>query len=368
MVPIPAQQDGAAGDRGQRQGRLHAAAELSCAARHTALRERDGAYYITESYLTGKPQEHRVDYTLGNRRIQHYLTTSPSGRVIVLPPSWDVLRKQWFHNFEIGDPDETSEVTGPGVEQELLLAATSASRRRTTTGDQDEYTTAWLDFGTNCERCHGPGSEHVAHYSARRRRQRSGARHRAADAPGCRAQHHGLRAVPLLPRHHRPGLRRRRRLLRLLHADPRIQPAGGQGPRLLARRPHAALLQRRVRPVAERVLSQGRRDVRGLPRRSRTRPKIERNPQLAPDANALCTRCHEAIGRRLTAHTHHAASSAGSSCVECHMPRTVLSIKAEIRDHSMSVPVPENTIRHGIPNACNQCHKDRDAAMVAGAR
>jgi HEAT repeat protein len=42
------------------------------------------------------------------------------------------------------------------------------------------------------------------------------------------------------------------------------------------------------------------------------------------------------------------------------MPRTVLSIKAQIRDHSMSVPVPENTIRHGIPNACNNCHQDRD--------
>lgn len=43
------------------------------------------------------------------------------------------------------------------------------------------------------------------------------------------------------------------------------------------------------------------------------------------------------------------------------MPRTVLSIKAEIRDHSMSVPAPENTLHHGIPNACNLCHKDRDA-------
>jgi tetratricopeptide (TPR) repeat protein len=46
------------------------------------------------------------------------------------------------------------------------------------------------------------------------------------------------------------------------------------------------------------------------------------------------------------------------------MPRTVLSIKAEIRDHSMSAPVPENTIRHGIPNACNNCHRDRDPAWA----
>jgi len=47
--------------------------------------------------------------------------------------------------------------------------------------------------------------------------------------------------------------------------------------------------------------------------------------------------------------------------VECHMPRTVLSIRAAIRDHSISIPVAENTIRHGIPNACNVCHASRDA-------
>ena len=23
------------------------------------------------------------------------------------------------------------------------------------------YATAWVDFGTSCERCHGPGSAHV---------------------------------------------------------------------------------------------------------------------------------------------------------------------------------------------------------------
>src|SRR5687767_6185439 len=39
------------------------------------LRGADGAFFITESYLTGAPRERRVDYTLGSRRIQHYLTT-----------------------------------------------------------------------------------------------------------------------------------------------------------------------------------------------------------------------------------------------------------------------------------------------------
>jgi tetratricopeptide (TPR) repeat protein len=32
-----------------------------------------------------------------------------------------------------------------------------------------------------------------------------------------------------------------------------------------------------------------------------------------------------------------------------------------MRDHSISIPVPENTIRHEVPNACNLCHQDKDA-------
>ena len=88
---------------------------------------------------------------------------------------------------------------------------------------------------------------------------------------------------------------------------------------------------------------------------------IDKNPQLKPEVNTLCTRCHKSEGAALTAHTHHAEKSAGSSCVECHMPRSVFSIKAEIRDHAMTVPTPENTLHHAIPNACNLCHKDRDA-------
>jgi hypothetical protein len=74
------------------------------------LWQRNGAFYITESYLTGKSLEHRVEYTLGNRRIQLYLATLADGRIIVLPPSWDILRKDWFHDLDIDDPQEE-----PGV-------------------------------------------------------------------------------------------------------------------------------------------------------------------------------------------------------------------------------------------------------------
>jgi Tetratricopeptide repeat/Cytochrome c554 and c-prime len=324
------------------------------------LRERDGVFYITESYLTGKPQEHRVDYTLGNRRIQHYLTTLSDGKIIVLPPSWDISRKGWFHNLDIADPDEVE-----GVQVQVwnkgCYSCHVSQQEKNFDVEKNEYKTAWLDFGTNCERCHGPGSDHVARYSSPNPPKGPGSdivvqtRLDPTRNTMICAQCHSFRDtfakgyaaggdyydyfVPILeynqPRDKDPAY----------WADGRTRRFSNDA---------FGLWQ------SECFLKGGATCV--ACHSSVHEVEIEKNPQLRPTANALCTRCHTAIGEAIAAHTHHAAGSAGSSCVECHMPRTVFSIKAEIRDHSMSIPVPENTVHHGIPNACNLCHKDRDAA------
>ena len=324
-----------------------------------ALREKDGVYYITESTISGKPQEHRVDYTLGNRRIQHYLTTMPTGRVIVLAPSWDILRNQWFHNFDIADPDETDEVVVQVWNKNCFSCHVSRQEKGFDTA-KNEYRTTWQDFGTNCERCHGPGGTHVEHYSA------------TPPPPG------PARDIVLQTR---LDAERNTMVCAQCHSFRDIYVAGftaGENyydyflPILEATQPAdrdpAYWPDGRTRRFSNDAfgLWQSECYLKGKVactacHTAAHETEIERNPQLRPDANALCTRCHESIGKQLGAHTHHAESSAGSSCVECHMPRTVLSIKAEIRDHSMSVPAPENTLHHGIPNACNLCHKDRDA-------
>jgi predicted CXXCH cytochrome family protein len=323
------------------------------------LREKGGIYYIAESYLTGKEQEHRVEYTLGNRRIQHYLTTLPSGRVIVLPPSWDVQRKEWFHNFDIGDPDETSEVMVQ-VWNKNCYSCHVSQQEKNFDAATSQYKTVWLDFGTNCERCHGPGSEHVAHYSAAT--QPSGPARDivlqtrlspARNTMVC-AQCHSFRDIDVSG--YTAGADYYDFFLPVLEYDQPADKDPAYWPDGRTRRfsndafglwQSECYLKGGVTCVACHVTAH--------------ETEIEKNPQLRPDANALCTRCHEAIGKTVTSHSHHAERSAGSSCVECHMPRTVLSIKAAIRDHSMSIPIPENTVKHGIPNACNVCHTDRDA-------
>ena len=255
--------------------------------------------------------------------------------MIVLAPSWDVLRKQWFHNFDIADPDETSEVLVQ-VWNKNCFSCHVSRQEKGYDNASNAYQTSWQDFGTNCERCHGPGSEHVAHYSAAappKGPARDIVLQTRLDAERntmvC-AQCHSFRDIYALG--FAAGENYYDYFLPILEAtqpvdkDPAYWPDG------------------RTRRFSNDAfgLWQSECYLKGgvtctACHTAAHETEIERNPQLRPDANALCTRCHEGVGKTLTAHTHHAERSTGSSCVECHMPRTVQSIKAEIRDHSMSV-------------------------------
>ena len=83
-------------------------------------------------------------------------------------------------------------------------------------------------------------------------------------------------------------------------------------------------------------------------------------------SNALCLTCHApgqmaALKKKtLSDHTHHAANSTGSRCIECHMPKTgENSVAAESRDHTFKFVSPKVTLANGNPNSCNLCHADR---------
>jgi predicted CXXCH cytochrome family protein len=353
----PATPAGVKGDFGRGSIELHGAAYK--------VRSHDGAYFVTESDLTGKAEEYRVDYTLGNRRIQHYLTTLASGRIVVLTPSWDILRKEWFHSSEIADPYQTEgDLPTVQVWNKNCYSCHVSKQENNFDLETNTYKVAWIDFGTNCERCHGPGSDHVAHYSAAEKpsgtphdivlQTRLDARRNTMVCAQC----HSLRDTYV--KGFTAGSSYFDSFLPILEFSQPVQRDISYWPDGRTRRfsnDAIGFWQ------SECFLKGGATCLDCHSEAHET--EIERNPQLRPDANALCTRCHSAIGEKITTHTHHRAESAGSSCVECHMPRTVVSIKAQIRDHSMSIPVPENTIRHNIPNACNVCHQDRDAAWSA---
>jgi predicted CXXCH cytochrome family protein len=331
-----------------------------------AFRVEGGRYFITESYLTGKPQEHAIEYTLGSRRVQHYLTTLADGRMIILPPSWDVQRQRWFHNLEIVRPDEDAHTLVQQWNKSCVGCHVSGEEVNYTPATAS-YATRWLDFGTSCERCHGPGSAHIEQYTrspasrpvAERLIVRPTRLDPAASSTIC-AQCHSLRETIA------PAFKAGEDYSDYFQPVLEFQGAGDRDPAYWADgRPRrfsndaAGLWQSECFWRGGATCTTCHRDVHT--------PDIDKNAQLAGADNSLCTQCHRAIGEQVTAHTRHRADSAGSACVECHMPKAVVSIKSTMRDHTISAPAPENTVAFGIPNACTDCHRDKPAAWAVDA-
>lgn len=94
----------------------------------------------------------------------------------------------------------------------------------------------------------------------------------------------------------------------------------------------------------------------------------DRADQLKPgmDGNQACLQCHPQLEEEsaLEAHTHHAPSSTGSQCYECHMPHTNYALLTVVRSHQVSSPNVEESVEYGRPNACNLCHLDQSLAWA----
>jgi predicted CXXCH cytochrome family protein len=99
------------------------------------------------------------------------------------------------------------------------------------------------------------------------------------------------------------------------------------------------------------------------------------NPAMVRETgNALCLDCHGPNTQpgphaaTIEQHTHHAAGSAGSSCIACHMPaieQTIADIN--VRSHTFRFVPPAQTEALKIPNACNVCHTDKTTEWAAAA-
>ncbi len=325
---------------------------------------RDNQYYITEPDLSGKPWEHRVEYTLGERRFQHYLTTLADGQILVLPPTWDITRKKWTLDLDIGNPEEGS---GDPIQvwNKSCYSCHVSQGQKNFDLEKLRYHTTWQDLGINCESCHGPGGEHIAKATdakatdATTRTQIkeaivNPARLDAASSTAICAQCHSLRDI--YADNFKAGANYYDYFTPVMEYRLPVSPDSAYWP------------DGRPRQLANEAfgLWQSQCFSKGGARCAtcHTHPHssdVEHDAQLRPGNNALCVGCHTNIAANIPAHTHHAAKSTGSSCIECHMPATVISLKTRMRDHSMSIPAPENTIRHDIPNACNVCHRDKDA-------
>jgi len=100
----------------------------------------------------------------------------------------------------------------------------------------------------------------------------------------------------------------------------------------------------------------------------------ENDAMLRRPASAVCSDCHAPGGQNgpraatLAEHTHHKQDSPGSACVACHMPAIAQTIAdVNVRSHNFYFVPPTATDALQIPNACNICHADKTTAWASEA-
>ena len=342
--------------------------------------QRDGTYYVRTDDEEGELRDFPVAYVFGVMPLQQYLVEFPGGRLQPLALSWDSRPaedggQRWFHLYPDEPVTHADTLHWTGREQNwnyMCAECHSTKLEKNYDAVTDSYETTWSDINVGCEGCHGPGSRHVTQAESDTFGMRSGLLTDLDDA--------GRAVWEMNPA---TGIAARSEL----RLRPPAQPEACG--RCHARRSVAAtdyvydrplmdthvpsLLDDRLYYADGQILEevyvygsfvQSRMYQAGVSCSDCHEPHAA-TLRTAGEPSNICSTCHLPARFDSTEHHRHPADSV--SCVDCHMTSRDYMIVDGRRDHSFRIPRPDLSLATGSPNACNQCHADRDTEWALNA-
>ncbi len=321
---------------------------------------RDDSFFVETESGHGGRVAYPVDYVIGDRDTQWYLTTLPGGRIQILPAYWDVREHEWFDPGEslfrqedAFPPNHINFWTNFGRTWNAQCFDCHASQLRkgydTGTG---EYDTQWTDLSINCESCHGPGSTHIAFWESPH----------SATAIDTSLVNIGL----LSPKQSVEACAQ-------CHAKKRVLAEGFSPGGTFSDYYEIELLDDgafwpngRYRELNYNTLgftlspcfSKGGLTCLGCHDSHHLGPRTALQSVSGRDYDRSCPSCHVGFGPD---HGNHKTVG----CVDCHMPRMEEVARIGVYDHRIASPTPELTERLGIPNACDSCHPSKGTSWSA---
>ena len=355
---------------------------------HSRFFRKDAKFLVETDGPDGKLAAFEIKYTFGIDPLQQYLVEFPDGRIQALSIAWDTRPKdkggqRWFHlypNEEIKH-DDILHWTKLNQNWNFMCAEChSTGLRKNYDAKADRFATSWAEISVGCEACHGQGSAHAAWARDQNSWWPFGKREDLNKGLLVRFDERRDVTWPIDPQTgnaHRSvapaTLRKEVETCGLCHAR-----RGGFHEDWI---PGQWLSQTHVvEPLAPRTyfadgqmrdgeeaynyapFKQSRMFAAGVTCSDCHEPH---GSKLRSAGEGVCLQCHASDKYAAVSHRHHAGVEAAPTCISCHMQARTYMIVDPRHDHSLRIPRPDLSVTLGIPNACNDCHGDKDPQWAA---
>ncbi len=364
---------------------------------------RDGKFMVRTDGPDGTLQDYEIAYTFGVYPLQQYLIGFPDGRYQALGIAWDSRSKEqggqrWFHLYPGQNLTHKDPLHWTGLQQNwnyMCAECHSTNLHKNYDPKLNRFNTTWSEINVACEACHGPGADHLAWA------KQEGDWQKLNSTKGL--------AIAL---DERRGLQFQLRAFAMNGLDlatPFLNPkpstlwtakqaATASAPVSTLRSPNRELEvcarchSRRGQFWEDYVFVQSLLDTHRLSlltpdlyypdgqmkdevfnHGSFLQSKMQmkgvscsdchepHSGQLRATGSKVCLQCHLAAKYESPQHHFHPIGAKGVDCVSCHAPTTTYMVVDPRHDHSFRIPRPDLTVKMGVPNACNRCHKDQSA-------
>ena len=357
---------------------------------HSRFYRENGKFLVETDGPDGRLAVFEVKFTFGVDPLQQYLIEFPDGRIQALSIAWDSRPKdeggqRWFHlypNEEIKH-DDVLHWTRLNQNWNFMCAEChSTGVRRNYDARTDHFATKWAEISVGCEACHGQGSSHVAWARdqeswwpfGKHEDQNKGLLVRFDERHGVTwpidAQSGTARrsAAPL-------ALRKEVETCGLCHARRAAFHEDWLPGQWLSQTHVVEPLTRstyyadgQMRDVEEAYnyapFKQSKMFAAGVTCSDCHEPH---SAKLRTPGEGVCLQCHAAEKYANVAHRHHAGIDRAPTCISCHMPERNYMVVDKRHDHSFRIPRPDLSAALATPNACNDCHRDKDTQWAAAA-
>lgn len=328
--------------------------EVKHASEQSEVKVEGGKFQLVSRGRDGQRAAFPLERVIGEAPLRQFLVPEKGGRFQVTELAFDPKKLEWFDMFgdEDRQPGEWGHWTGRGMTWNQMCASCHNTRlRKHYDPDSDSYQTSMAERSVGCEACHGGMADHVQWQRARPQP--------AKGDPTIRKLDHGRTMSTCGMCHARrgevtgefvPGDHFNDHFILttvdetdIYHPDGQVRDENYEYGSFLSSKMFGA----------------------GVWCMDCHDPHSARVKAVNGTDNLLCMRCHStpllpAPKIDEIKHSFHPVGKEGSRCVDCHMPLTTYMQRHPRRDHGFTIPDPLLTKQHGVPNACNRCHKDKD--------